>query len=198
MNTHMRACKYTYRHIRGCRAPQWICSSVILNLQKSNSIKKYISVLYKLSCFRDFLIVMKLIMKKGYAETPFKIGQFGGCYETLRQVVQSVLTCTLQARHWKLLRFGGPLIICQHVTLRGHCDHIVQACLVKSSVALGLDFCNPLIGKCTRDNTGQERGTSFSTHVNDLLLVRHLGSRNAKTHSNELLCIFISRGRNRE
>lgn len=35
--------------------------------------------------------------------------------------------------------------------------------LALSSVALDLDFSNPLISKYTRDSTGQERDTSFDT-----------------------------------
>ena len=54
------------------------------------------------------------------------------------------------------LRFEGPLIICHHVTSRGHCEDFVHAYLVESSVALGLDFSNPLISKYAKDYTGQK------------------------------------------
>lgn len=34
--------------------------------------------------------------EKDYAEMPFKTRQFGGCYKTLQQVVQSFLSCILE------------------------------------------------------------------------------------------------------
>lgn len=55
-------------------------------------------------------------------------------------------------------------------TLRSLCSSF--PCQVQeTSGALGLDFSNPPISKYARGNTGQERGSSFTTHLNDLLLV---------------------------
>lgn len=126
---------------------------------------------------QGFSCSCKIDYERGYAETPFKTWQSGGCYKTLQQVVQSLLTCTLQSRHrgtfeiWRPIDYLSP---CDFKgTLRSLCSSF--PCQVQeTSGALGLDFSNLPISKCSRDNTEQERGTSFSTQVNDLLLVSHL------------------------
>ena len=75
-----------------------------------------------LYCFGDFLVVMKLIMKKAILRCLLKPGNLEVAIKLCHRLFGQSGPVHYNQDIGEHLRFEGPLIICHHVTSRGHCD----------------------------------------------------------------------------